>query len=148
MSDEDARAVRLHVVRVLNARELVISGGSEAGLSEGNVVRVVSPAVALKDPISGEDLGQLATTKAVLRVYQVAPKYALARTYRTKKVNVGGSGNSFGNIFSPPKYETRTETLLRDSSLDVSGDLAIEVGDIVEPWEGTVGDIPSVTTWA
>lgn len=143
---------RLHVVQVLNARELVISGGSEAGLSEDDIVRVLAPVVALKDPVTGEDLGELVTAKAVLRVYQVAPKYALARTFRSRRVKTGGGGLLGGyttaNVFSPPKYETRTETLLRDTRFDISGEMAVEAGDPVELWDGSVDDVPSVTTWA
>jgi hypothetical protein len=140
---------KLHVVKILNARELVISGGAAANLSEGDVVRVLSKALPLEDPISGEDIGELVTTKAVLKIYQVAPRYALARTFRTRRVKVGGGVGTggLGNIFSPPQYETRTESLVRDRSLDLPGDLAVDVGDVVELWTGPVEDVPSVTRW-
>lgn len=135
------------VVRVLNARELVVSGGEQAGLGIDDVLRVLGEPFQLEDPVTGEDLGSLRTTKALVRVYDVAPRYALARTFRSRQVRVSGSPMGALDLFSPPKYETRTETLERDRSSDLTGDGAVQVGDLVERWEGAVEDVPSVTAW-
>lgn len=139
----------LHVVKVLNAREMVVSGGAEANLEVDMILRVLGNEVDLEDPLTGEALGQLKTTKLLVRIYDVAPKYALARTFRTRRVNVGGRGigGTGLDLFSPPKYETRTETLERDSSFDVKGESAVSPGDQLEIWDGGADDVPSVTAW-
>lgn len=145
----ESGVIRLRVIRILNDRELVVSGGSDAGLEEDDLLRILGPEVELRDPETGEDLGLLRTTKALVRIYNVAKKYALARTFRSRRVLVSGTPSrlGFGELFSPPKYETRTETLERDPDHDVSSEGAVEVGDPVEVWDGAVDDVPSVTAW-
>jgi hypothetical protein len=87
-------------------------------------------------------------SKALVKVYQVSEKFALAQTFRTKRVKVsGGIGGGITDVFNPPKYETRKETLVRDASYEVRGDLAVEPGDPVRRWEGSPDDAPSTNVW-
>jgi hypothetical protein len=138
----------LYVVKVLNAREVVISGGKAAGIQEGDMFSILSNADPIKDPKTGEVLGDLVVSKALVKVYQVSEKFALAQTFRTKRVKVGGGvGGGITDIFNPPKYETRKETLVRDASYDVQGDLAVEPGDPVRRWDGEPDDAPSANVW-
>lgn len=122
----------LHVVEVLNDRELVVFGGEFADLSVDDVLLVVSEPRELISPIVQQALGSVVEVKAVVRVYEVARNYALARTFRTEKVQVGRSGG----IFSPPEFETRVEPL-PDS---------VKPGDLTRKWDGPLGDVPLTMT--
>lgn len=146
---ERAGSPDLYVVKVLNARELVIAGSGLERVSEGMTLRVIGEPVPLQDPVTGEHLGTLTGTKVLLRVYDIASKYALARTFRSKSVLIRGTPalRGLGDLFSPPEYETRTETLQRDSSKDLSGESAVQTGDHVEIYEGPVDEVPGVTVW-
>ncbi len=155
MSDDAPDTVDVKVVDIINDREIALSGGGIQGLEVDDVLRIVSakPRV-IKDP-EGEVLGEIVQTKAVVRVYDVQPKFALARTFRTREVNVGGQGGgvlAFGRIFDPPKYETRVETLRRDPTKGAPvtnpDDLVVQIGDLAEKVErSSVDDIPSASIW-
>ncbi|THJ67804.1 hypothetical protein E8P82_02915 [Arthrobacter echini] len=135
----------LYVVRVLNERELAISGGSAAGVYEHQLYSVLAPGEKLEDPKTGEVLGELLTAKALVKVYEVSEKFALARTFRSKRVKVSG-GLALGvDLFNPPKYETRTETLVRGASYDSSSKIAVEPGDPVKRWDGPEDEAPSTS---
>jgi hypothetical protein len=98
----------LHVVEVLNDRELVVFGGELENVFVDDVLLVVSEPRELISPIvTDRTLGSVVEVKAVVRVYEAAHEYALARTFRTEKVQVSRSGG----IFSPPQLETRIEPL-------------------------------------
>lgn len=140
----------MKVVRIMSDREVAVSGGAEAGLALNDVLLILGEPVEIRDPDSDELLGEIVPNKAVVRVYDVKDRFALARTFRTRRVNVGGSGSSFSRIFEPPRYETRTETLRRSRS---AGDIitpdesVVQVGDVVEKFKGDINDIPSSTVW-
>lgn len=137
-----AHPTGLRVLRVLNERELVIAGPAVPELDEGDIVRVLGDPDPIEDPDSGEVLGTVRSTKVLLRVYNIEPKFALARTFRSEQVQVPqGIG---AGLFAPPKFETRTELL----STNESHSQAIKVGDIVEVWEGASTDAPNVTAWS
>jgi hypothetical protein len=141
----------MKVVRVMSDREVAISGGLEAGVYEGDTLLILGNPVAITDPDTGEVLGEVVPTKAVVRVYDVKERFALARTFRSRRVNVGGTGGSaFAHLFEAPKWETRTETLRRSPE---AGDVlspdesVVEVGDPVEKFDGDLSDVPSSTVW-
>jgi len=137
--ESDRTGLQLHVVDVLNNRELIVSGGAEAGLQEEDVLSVLGEPTDIVDPISKEVLGQLVAAKVLVQVYQTAEKYALARTFRNKKVRVGGA---ITDVFSPPKYELQKETLSSGGVLTDGKDLSVRAGDAVQIWEGPIDDAP------
>ena len=141
----------MKVVRVITDREVAISGGADAGVSEGDALLILGKPVQISDPDTGEILGEVVPTKAVVRAYDVKERFALARTFRSRRVNVGGTGSgSFAHLFEAPKWETRTETLRRSPE---AGDVlspeesVVEVGDPVEKFEGDINDVPTSTVW-
>ncbi len=142
----------MKVVKVITDREVAVSGGAEAGIAIGDTLLILGPPIQIKDPDNDEILGEVVTNKAVVRVYDVKDRFALARTFRTRTVNLGGTGafNPLGKIFEAPKYETRTETLRRSKE---AGDVLspqesiVEVGDPVEKFKGDDEDVPSSTVW-
>lgn len=143
----------IKVVRVISDREIAVSGGAEAGLDVGDVLLVLSEPTPITDPDTGEVLGEVVSNKAVLRVYDVKERFALARTFRTRTVNMGGQGmpsSVLGKYFEPPKYEIRTETLRHDPDADSplsAAESVVKIGDPVEIFEGDAKDVPTSTVW-
>ncbi len=144
---------RLRIAKILNDREVAVTGGRESGLEVDDVLKVMSSkAEEIRDPDTSEVLGKIVRTKAVVRVYEVQQRFALARTFRTRRVNIGGRGvGAFAHIFDAPRYETRVETLRREPSksgtVEEPFETVVEVGDIVEKVEGAVDDVPSAAVW-
>jgi hypothetical protein len=105
--------IRGQVARVLNTRELAINRGSEHGVQEGMKFAVLDTAAeGIEDPETGDVLGSVYRAKIRVVVVIVKERLAIARTYGTRRVNVGGTGfGGFGDAFRPPQWETRHETL-------------------------------------
>ncbi len=145
----------IRVAEIFNDRELALTGGSANGLAVDDVLRIFDRSgKEIRDPDTNEVLGEIVRTKAVIRVYEVQDRFALARTFRTRKVNLGGTGGmaQFGKIFEAPQWETRVETLRRDPDRAVWGDAPkdsiVAVGDLAEKiGDQIVDDIPSYTIW-
>lgn len=139
---------QIKVVEVLNDRELAISAGSDRGIVVDTVLRISGgPARQLTDPDTGEVLGEILRGKAVVRVYDVAPKFALARTFRMHRVNRGGNGaalTGIARIFEAPQWESVVETL--HGAPDDAHPDPVLAGDAVEVLaEGQLEDMPTLT---
>lgn len=135
--------IRGKVARVLNAREVALNKGSLAGVEVGMIFKILTTTgAAIKDPDTGEVLGSIELEKTSVKVTVVQDRVAVASTYRTRRINVGGSG--FGmlssGLFEPPKWESRVETLktsdARREELDEvnayvnTGDLIVQVIEV------------------
>ena len=107
--------IRGKIAKVLNSREVALNVGAEQGVSPGMRFRILSGAGdEIRDPDSGAVLGCVQQPKAMVQVRYAEKKFAIAATYRSKEVNVGGKGLTsawFGSTFESPKWETRYETL-------------------------------------
>lgn len=110
--------IRGKVARVLNSREIAINVGSENGVLVGMFFDVMDPkGENITDPDSGELLGSIERPKVRVKVTKVHERLAVASTYRKKRVNVGGTGPSFGQLghfLMPPKWVTQYESLKTD----------------------------------
>lgn len=141
----------MKVVKLITDREVAISGGAQEGIEVGDTLLILGHPVEIADPDTGDVLGEIVPTKAIVRAYDVQDRFALARTFRSRRVNVGGRGaGALAGLFEPPQWETRTETLRRSPE---AGDVlsaeesVVEVGDPVEKFEGDADDVPSSTVW-
>ncbi|WIY00077.1 hypothetical protein QRX60_39425 [Amycolatopsis mongoliensis] len=140
------------VAQVTSDRELIINRGSLHGVVEGMVFRVKGSPVEVLDPDTNEVIGQIAKVKVLIRAVEVAERFCIARTFRSRKVNVGGrfEGVSLANAFQPPKWETRYETLRRDPSAgeSISPDQSVvSIGDSVELAQEEDFDAEATTVW-
>ena len=102
------------VAQILNSRELVLNKGDEHGVRAGMVFEILAPqGEDIRDPVTDEVLGSVERPKVVVRIVQVEPKLAVARTFRSRRRNVGGSdaSRSWMRLFEPPKYVTEYDTL-------------------------------------
>lgn len=116
--------LRGKVAKILNSRELVISIGSEHGVCEGMYFEVLDPkGENITDPDTGEILGSIDRPKVSVQISRVEPRLAVATTYRSNRINVGGSGSGFSTLagfhsiaqqLMPPKWVTKYETLKTD----------------------------------
>ena len=108
------------VARVLTTREVALNRGSTDGVRSGMVFKILTPKGSeIEDPDTGEVIGSVELEKARVRVTSVQDRVSVASTFRTYRVNVGGSGialSGFSRMFTPPKWETRIETLIADEN--------------------------------
>jgi hypothetical protein len=140
------------VAAILNSRELAMNIGANGGIEVGMVFRVLGEAV-LKDPDTGEQLGTVRHEKGRVKVTAVEKRFAIARTFETYEVNIGGIGlgridmlsavgESTARLFSPSEWVTRVQTLkYEDSGLELperedKSSIYVKVGDILELAEG------------
>jgi hypothetical protein len=81
------------------------------------VFKILTPKGSeIEDPDTGEVIGSVELEKARVRVTSVQDRVSVASTFRTHRVNVGGSGIALSGLFAPPKWETRIETLRADEN--------------------------------
>ena len=136
------------VARVLNSREVAINKGMYDGVRVGMIFKILSTKGSeITDPDTGEALGSVELEKASVRVTEVKERIAVAATYRSQKVNVGGGGvpRMTLALFEPPKWEIRFETLRTDEDfaeeLDEK-DSFVHVGDsIVQDLKSVEADV-------
>lgn len=138
--------IKGYVAKILNTRELVINKGSSDGVKIGMVFTVYDKnGENIKDPKTGDILGSIKRPKVEVKVTLVEPKLCIAQTFKSRRVNVGGSGSSLVGIaqmFQPPKYEDVFDTLKTDEKTweDLSeSESFVKSGD---PVEGRVLDKP------
>jgi hypothetical protein len=107
--------IRGYVAKVLNSRALVINKGSKEGVELGMVFQVLDKnAESIVDPVTGDSLGGIDRPKIEVKVTDLYEKVAVAETFKSERVNVGGTGidfNAAGSMFSPPRYIDQVETL-------------------------------------
>src|SRR4051812_26924278 len=81
------------VARILNARELAINRGAAHGVQEGMRFAVLDDSGEdIQDPDTGEILGSVVRQKVDVEVFSVQDQLSLARTFKSRRVNVGGAG--------------------------------------------------------
>ncbi len=113
--------IRGKVARILNSRELALNIGSMDGLQVGMRFDVLDvKGEDIRDPDSHEVLGSLQRPKVRVEITRVEPRLAVASTFRSTKVNVGGVGNpgvwGIQKLFEQPRWVTRYETLKTNES--------------------------------
>jgi hypothetical protein len=129
------------VAKILNSRELVINIGSNRGVTVGMFFEVLDPkGEDIVDPDSGLILGSVDRPKVNVKITRVLDKMSVASTYRSKQINVGGSGfgsrglHGFAQELMPPKWIDKYETLKTTEKTweDVDEkDCYVKVGDPV-----------------
>lgn len=115
-----AEPIRGKVARVLNEREIAINLGLAEGVTVGMFFDVVDTnGENIKDPDTGEILGSINIPKVRIKVTQAQEKLSVATTYRSEKVNIGGTASTggfrtlgpFARSLMPPAWITKYETL-------------------------------------
>jgi hypothetical protein len=123
------------VANILNERDLVINKGSEDGVSEGMFFKVTQPDVPVRDPDSGTELGVLTREKIRVRVFEIHPRFSVAKTYETYKAPVPSVAETAIAAFRS-QMVTRTRKIIAEPSpnkrvtIDVEGS-SVSIGDTV-----------------
>jgi hypothetical protein len=136
------------VAAINSDRELVINRGSEHGVTLQDYFYIKDDPIDITDPDSGEVLGSIAPTKVVVKVREVADKFCIVRTFRTREIlveeavegndHLANVLNPLGRYLQPPKpakYETRVETLRIDPSKGEpisSNESVVSIGDVAQ----------------
>ena len=138
--------IRGKVARILNSREVALNIGTEHGVQSGMTFDILAPGSGeVTDPDTGEVLGSVDLPKTRVRITRAHDRFAIATTYRSKRVNVGGAGytgvgsaaDNLRKMFEPPRWETRYETLKSNGGFEATAedldekDSYVSVGDPV-----------------
>ena len=138
------KPIRGKVARVLSSREVAINKGSQDGVRIGMIFKILSTKGSeITDPDTGESLGSVELVKTSVKVTDAQDRIAVASTYRSHRVNVGGRGLLISRLFEPPKWETRFETLKID---DAAMEELDEEDAIVHTGDPVIQDLGIVPT--
>lgn len=110
--------IRGKVARILTSREVAINRGRKDGVQEGMYFDILDPiSEDIKDPDTEEVLGSISRPKVRVKVTRVEEKLCLASTYKSRRINVGGTGQTFAfpsgfaKALLPPEWVVKHETL-------------------------------------
>jgi hypothetical protein len=151
----EKKVIKGQVAQVISDREVILNRGTADGVKADMYFKIVDPkTLDVVDPETGENFGGLSKIKIVVRAVEVTERLTLARTFRTREVNIGGSNSSLGSIasaFAAPKYIDEVETLRLDASRGRPLGIADSVVGIGDPFEvisaEDAQDTQSVTLW-
>lgn len=137
--------IRGKVARVLNEREIAINIGTAHGVDVGMYFDVMeAQGQSIKDPDTDEVLGSVERPRVRVQITHVQDKLAVASTYKSKQINIGGvalfPALGYGPIaqaLMPPNWVTKYESLKKsghtpdaldeDNSLVKTGDPVVQV---------------------
>ena len=134
--------IRGKVARLLNKREIAINIGSNNGVTIGMYFDVMNASETdIIDPDTNEVLGSIERPIVRVKVTHVQESLSVASTYKSKRVNVGGTSTIATSILntallldrSPKwvtKYETLEETKETETPFDEE-DSKVKTGDSV-----------------
>ena len=109
------KLIRGKVARILSSRELALNIGLEHGVRLDMLFDVLDEASEnIRDPDTGEVIGSIYRPKVRVRIVVVQDRLSVASTYRSKNVNIGGTGPSlhtWAAVLAPPKWVREYETL-------------------------------------
>lgn len=133
------------VASILNERELVISVGSDDGVEIGMQFNILYPGgIAIRNPDNAaEILDSIEWPKTQVKVVQVRPRVAVARTFRTIQIPSKGVDLARMSLLTALDYtpaRTEVETLRTSGSFAEKeidpkesvvkiGDPVVQVGD-------------------
>lgn len=139
--------IRGKVARLLNIREIAINVGTAHGVSVGMYFDVLDIwEQDIEDPDTGEVLGSLDRPKIRVKVTHTQEKLSVASTYRSERVNIGGSSSGpfvdlnadlglgpLARALMPPKWIKKYETLEKTEETPPfdEEDSTVKVGDPV-----------------
>lgn len=68
---------QLKVAKILDEYSIIVNGGSNDGLNEGDILEIYLPGDSVIDPETNEDLGILDIIKARIKIHTIYPKMCL-----------------------------------------------------------------------
>ena len=110
----ESKLIRGRVARILNSRELALNIGSKHGVEVDMLFDVLdASAEDIKDPDTKMTIGSIYRPKVRVKVVEVQESISVARTYKSRRVNVGGGGfgGDWASVFAPPRWIRRIRNL-------------------------------------
>ena len=86
MQETQSALLEGKVATILNMRELIINRGSQDGVEAGMRFKIVDENSAVIDPDTKEELGTITREKIRVTTADVQPRFSIARTYETYKI--------------------------------------------------------------
>ena len=110
------KEIRGSVAKILNSTQIVINRGKNQGVTVGMVFEVLDKnATSIIDPETKKVLGSIDRPKVQVKVSLLEDNLAIAETFKTRRVNKGGTGGALAalssGMFTPPNYVDELETL-------------------------------------
>ncbi|MBD8583444.1 hypothetical protein IFT90_02595 [Frigoribacterium sp. CFBP 8766] len=152
---QKSEAIRGQIAEVVSDREVIFNRGSQHGVEEGAYFAILDPATNdLTDPETNQSMGSFRRVKIVVVAAEVAPRFTLAKTFKVRTVNKGGTGSSIPALMaslSAPNYVEQVERLrLAEDAprpLDPK-DSIVHRGDPVEEVSPEdAEDVKSIAVW-
>ena len=111
----ESKLIRGKVAGILSTRELALNIGSAHGVEVDMLFDVLNSASKdIREPDTGEIIGSIYRTKVRVKIVEAQEKFSVARTFRSRHVNIGGRGrsiNALASLFEPPRWIREYETL-------------------------------------
>ena len=144
----ESKPIRGKVARILSSRELALNIGSEQGVELDMLFDVLDPTSEnIQDPDTGMIIGSLYRPKVRVKIVDVQEKISVASTYRSRNVNIGGTGpslNTWAAVLSPPRWVREYETLKTEEAtwedLDEEGSYVATGDPVVQVLSDEDGD--------
>lgn len=126
------------IVRILNDMEIVINGGHEHGLKEGELLEIFVIGEEIKDPETSESLGTLDIIKGKVEIKTLYPKMSLCESAEFKVVKEKGPLYGIAqqmSIYGTTEVEKQVplNVDLKQAQKVKEIDMAIKLGDMVRP---------------
>ena len=105
--------IKGRVVKILNEREIAIDVGTDHGVSDGMFFDVLEPRQSIYDSFTKTELGSLQRPKVRVRINHVQERFAVAATFRSRRVNRGGLDQigAWASLLLPTDWVEQHETL-------------------------------------
>jgi len=113
---EKQKRLEGRVASILNARELVINIGADAGVKSGQLFAILAATpIEIRDPSSEKVLDNIDRVKVRVKAHEVRSRITICRTYRMK----GGGSNIVGMSTDIAKFLSKSvpETLRVEDSV-------------------------------
>ncbi len=81
-------AIEGKVAAIVNERDLAINQGSDNGVTEGMIFKVMERPLKIIDPDNRTALGELSREKVRVKISDVQPMFSVGKTYETYQTTV------------------------------------------------------------
>lgn len=130
------------IVRILNDMEIVINGGHEHGLQEGDLLEIFIIGEEIKDPDTDESLGTLDIIKGKVEIKTIYPKMSLCKSAEFITVKTSSpldqltkSWGAYATSYASKEVEKRValNVDMKQAQKIKNVDTIIKLGDLVRP---------------
>lgn len=117
------------IVRIINDNNIVISGGKEQGLQEGDILEVFIKGEEIVDPDTNKCLGTLDVVKSKIEIKTLYEKMSLCHNAETITKNPFVSYDS-SNLFKTSRVPLNVD-MTQAQKIEAISDTVLRIGDLV-----------------